>query len=135
MRAARLVAVERCFACRVAVSLNRLSSVSPRTNARVILEAVATAPRGDEMATFYAPRISAEDYPAFQNMPGLDLPATYEDWLQQQARGSGENGYAVIEVDVNPSEFVRYLQASKAIANLKELQAFASAKAGVATIN
>jgi hypothetical protein len=68
-------------------------------------------------------------------MAGLDLPATYEEWLQQQARGSGKNGDAVIEVDVNPSEFVRYLQATKATTNLKELQAFASAKAGVATTN
>jgi hypothetical protein len=40
--------------------------------------------RGETMATIYAPKISAEDFPAFQNMTGLDLPATYEEWLQRQ---------------------------------------------------
>ncbi len=87
------------------------------------------------MNTFYFPQISAEDYPAFENMPGLDLPATYSEWLQRQARykvGARKNGDAIIEVHVHPSEFVRHLQATKAPADLKELQAFASAKAGVA---
>lgn len=85
------------------------------------------------MATYYFPRISEQDYPAFQNIAGLDLPVTYEEWLQQQERdkaGVRENDDPVVEVDVNPSEFMRYLQVAKTAADLKELQAFAAAKAG-----
>jgi hypothetical protein len=88
------------------------------------------------MATIYAPKISAEDFPAFQNMTGLDLPATSEEWLQRQEDykdGIRQNGDAVVEVDVNPSEFVRFLQATKASADQKQLQAFASAKVSAVT--
>jgi hypothetical protein len=86
---------------------------------------------GETMATIYVPRISAQDYPAFQAIPGLNLPADYSDWLRKRERfkaTSLEDGDTVVEVDVNPSEFLRYLQVAKTVADLRELQALASAK-------
>jgi hypothetical protein len=86
---------------------------------------------GEAMAMIYVPRISAQDYPAFQAIPGLDLPAGYSDWLRKRERfkaTSLEHGDTVVEVDVNPSEFLRYLQVAKSVADLSELQALASAK-------
>jgi hypothetical protein len=83
------------------------------------------------MAMIYVPRISAQDYPAFQAIPGLDLPADYSDWLRKRERfkaTSLENGDTVVEVHVNPSEFLRYLQVAKSAADRRELQAPASAK-------
>ena len=88
-----------------------------------------------QMTIYYFPRISEQDYPAFQNIPGLDIPATYEGWLQQQARekaGDENNGDAVILVDVAPGEFIAYCQVAKTICDLQELEAFAATKASAA---
>lgn len=38
------------------------------------------------------------------------------------------NGDTIIDVDVNPSEFLKYLQATKTTADLDELRALAAAK-------
>ena len=88
------------------------------------------------MATYYAPRINAQDYAAFQNMSGLDLPATYEEWLQQQAGEKArhqDDGDTTIDVDVTPAEFVSYLNAARTTGDLKELERFASTKASART--
>ena len=84
------------------------------------------------MATYYSPRISEQDYPAFQNVPGLDLPATYEEWFQQQVRKKADhegNGDGVISVDVTPAEFLTYCQVTKTTCDLRELERFAAARA------
>ena len=87
------------------------------------------------MAIYYFPRISEQDYPAFQNIPGLDVPATYAEWLQQQVREKAShenNGDGVISVDVAPDEFVAYCRAARTICDLRELEAFAATKVSAA---
>ena len=87
------------------------------------------------MATYYFPRISEQDYPAFQNIPGFDVPATYDEWFQQQAREKADhenNGDRVVSVDVGPSEFLVYCQTAKTTCDLRELAAFAATKASAA---
>ena len=87
------------------------------------------------MATYYFPRIREQDYPAFQNIPGLDVPATYAEWLQQQVREKAShenNGDGVISVDVAPDEFVAYCRAARTICDLRELEAFAATKVSAA---
>ena len=67
------------------------------------------------MATVYYPKIRVgDDYRTLSGEPHLNLPDTYNEWLDfsyQQMREIIVAGDAPCEIEVNPDEFARFCQA------------------------
>ena len=81
------------------------------------------------MANVYLPVIEKEDYNSFQQLFGPQFSISYDDWLKlsyaywhADHRQEGEN---IIQVQVTPDEFARYLAKNPAASNLRGLLAFA----------
>ena len=73
------------------------------------------------------PLIRADDYDAFRAIPTLDLPDTYDEWLQlfsERKLEHAQRGFRIIEVEINSGEFTRYLRAKGTSANLQILRNF-----------
>jgi hypothetical protein len=80
------------------------------------------------MATFYLPKIVAEQYDGFRRVLGRQLPATYMEWLSSVARQRAQHesgGHVVVDVDTDPNEFARYCAAPSQPKDLKTLGNFA----------
>ena len=83
------------------------------------------------MAIMFTPAISAANYQAFREIINGDLPDTYDEWLQLANKRSLENigmGHVSQPVDVDPSEFARFLKSVGPSANLHWLYNFAQQK-------
>jgi hypothetical protein len=67
------------------------------------------------MSTVYFPKIRAgDDYSTLRSEPNLNLPDTYNEWLDfsyQQMREIIVAGDTPCEIEVNPDEFARFCQA------------------------
>jgi hypothetical protein len=85
------------------------------------------------MAILYSPKISANDYDAFQRILHPHLADTYNEWLYLQAQQSADwvtRGHVVREIEVDPDEFSRYCHTTGASHNLHGLGKFAEEKSG-----
>lgn len=85
------------------------------------------------MAAMFIPTIAPADYQAFRRLIDRDLPDTYDEWLDLANKGSLDNigkGHVSEPVDVDPNEFVRFVRATGASANLHWLYNFAQQKGG-----
>lgn len=60
---------------------------------------------------YFLPKIAAHNYDTFCGLIGSDLPNTYNEWLQLQAKETRERtqvGYDVQMIEIDPNEFARY---------------------------
>ena len=60
---------------------------------------------------YAVPSIRAEDYPAFRDLPGSDLPDSYDAWLRfvaDQQIGVRDKDGAVVPIEVYPAELAEF---------------------------
>ncbi len=85
------------------------------------------------MATsFPIPLIRPEYYNAFKREVGPDLADTYDKWRDLHAKDSAERirrGESLVEIHVDPYEFIRFVQLRGVAGNLKTLLDFTIEKA------
>jgi hypothetical protein len=80
----------------------------------------------------FLPHISRQNYKAIRDLPGSDLPDTYDEWFKLFAKERleyGQVGYDVHELEVDPCEFTRYCRAIGMSSNGQRLLNFAEEKA------
>jgi len=80
---------------------------------------------------FELPAIRPDDYRAFRDIPTRDLPNTYDEWLQLVAKRRlerGQAGFVVVDIQIEPHEFARYLSRMRHDGNLKSLADFCKEK-------
>lgn len=83
------------------------------------------------MLPIFFPLIASQDYEAFRDILGSDLPGTYDEWLQLHRKDVAEHRRQLIEtseVEVYPDEFAGFLRAYRTGAGLSALKDFAFAK-------
>ena len=81
--------------------------------------------------TTICPQLLAEEYNAFVALLNLELPATYNGWLERSAKENAARsaqGYFLKRVVINPQEFSDYCRACGQNPSLTMLNAFAVAK-------
>jgi hypothetical protein len=84
------------------------------------------------MEQYPIPVIAQADYAAFQSFAELELPETYDEWLQQHARYERDRlqlGHDIRRIEVHPGEFSRYCDYLQVAHSRKALGDFADAKA------
>jgi len=84
------------------------------------------------MPNVFVPYISEDDYPAFRDILGFQIPRAREDWLESQwAKISAIYliGRSAAEIIVSPSEFAEHLRERNAPPDLQELDNFVFEKA------
>ncbi len=72
------------------------------------------------------PVIAPDNYPVFCGII-KDMPATYDEWFNLQSqdiRGFRQLGYTVKEIPIDSDEFIRFLRARGARANIVSLRNF-----------
>jgi hypothetical protein len=83
------------------------------------------------------PLIAPNDYAAFRSILNEDIPATYDEWFNLQSKEIREFvqvGRATRKIPIDPYEFVRFLRARGANANIVSLRNFTIEKdAGTVT--
>jgi hypothetical protein len=80
----------------------------------------------------YLPIFSPKDHNAFWRLINPDFPDTYDKWLKLHLKERAEFerlGETVIDVQVYPSEFVRFCEVRECACTLKSLEDFAVEKA------
>ncbi len=83
------------------------------------------------MATVYYPKIGPADYDTFRSEPNLNLPDTYDEWLNlshKELREIELVGDTFKEIEINPDEFARFCQAKRKARTFDALRQFAAAK-------
>ena len=83
------------------------------------------------MASRNMPLICADDYNALRRIQNSDFPHTYDEWLKHSARRTTDllaKGYVIIEVKVEPDEFIRDCADRRARPDIKSLEDFALKK-------
>jgi hypothetical protein len=74
------------------------------------------------------PVIVPNDYEAFRNILGSNIPDTYDEWFnqfEQWEKINSSNKSGIRRVNVNAAEFCRHLKATGAPSTLSNLLAFA----------
>jgi hypothetical protein len=78
------------------------------------------------------PLIAPNDYAAFRNILGNDIPDTYDEWLKLQTEEIiqfGRAGRETAKIPVHSDEFARFLHSRGANANIVSLRNFTIEKA------
>ena len=61
---------------------------------------------------YFLPLLSPQHHETFRGLPGSDLPDTYDEWFKLHTKEKLERnqvGFDVVEIQVDPNEFVRYI--------------------------
>jgi len=83
------------------------------------------------MAIIYYPRIRLADYDTLRSEPNLNLPDTYNEWLDfsyQEQRQIILAGNDPVEIEIDPDEFARFCQALGSARTFDRLLQFAAEK-------
>jgi hypothetical protein len=88
-----------------------------------------TSPK--ERSEYPLPHIAQSDYAAFRELMGGRLPADYDDWIDyiNFRRRDETQRHPVIDVDVQPDEFRKYVGAKRSF-DFGTLNAFLILKIG-----
>jgi hypothetical protein len=79
------------------------------------------------MAVEVFPLIAQEQYFAFRQLLGEEIPATYDEWRSLQNKEKIDSilsGHPAREVPIYPREFAQYVNTSRIRASLSALRAF-----------
>ena len=80
------------------------------------------------MTPLILPAINPNDYEGFRDILKFQIPNTYDEWLHLHAKWQAEyllDGEPVVQVEVKPHEFSRYLDATGCANDLNNLLIFA----------
>jgi hypothetical protein len=83
------------------------------------------------MAIVVIPIISPPQYDSFRREAGIDLPHTYDEWLQlagDHRREVGRQGDTTLDVQVDYDDYIKFCTASGAARDRKSLYDFAMEK-------
>lgn len=83
------------------------------------------------MATVYYPKLSPANFHALRSGPDLNLPDTYNEWLnlsRKQMREIILAGDSPIEIEIDPDEFARFCHTLRAARTFDRLLQFAAEK-------
>ncbi len=86
------------------------------------------------MAKEALPTFRPQDYDAFRSMPDLNLPHTYDEWLnlhREERLQCRDHGNTAVDVEINPDEFTRFCAENGTARDRKSLRVFAMKKAGL----
>ena len=85
------------------------------------------------MADLFEPFIEPQDYDAFCRLLHPDLPNAYDEWFDLQLEKGKDlalAGHKVRQIKVEPNEFARFCNATRADRTLDSLRKFAATIAG-----
>jgi hypothetical protein len=84
----------------------------------------------------YYPKLSVANYKTLRSEPDLNLPDTYDKWLDfsakqmREIRLSGDATLKICEIKIDPDEFARYCQSPRQTRTFDALRKFATEKGG-----